>query len=392
MPATCDAFTIRFTPPLRRLESSPAAPLAGLTVGVKDNFDIAGAITGSGNPEYAADHPPARETALVVDRLLDAGAIITGKTQMDELAYSLMGLNARYGAPLNPAAPDRAPGGSSSGSAVATASGQVEIGLGTDTGGSVRLPASFCGLFGWRSSHGLIPATGLVPLAPSYDTTGFFTRDLATMRRVMTLFTASVPKPETFDIWLPADLWAVSTLGSTTFPRLARPNFNPRQDPILPAGGSAACLDAFRLHQGYEIWQIFGDWITRRQPDFGPGIRERFAMASKITSEQFQQAATYRQSLRAHLAARMRPNTILIYPTAPGPAPSLTVPPPALEIYRNRSLSLMALAGHAGLPQLSLPLGQQEGAPIGLSLVASAGYDILLADAAAHLFPPDRED
>lgn len=382
MATTCDAFITHFNPPLRLGTVAKQAPLHGLTLGVKDNYDVAGAVTGAGNPEYAADHAPATSNAYVVDALLRAGTLITGKTQMDELAYSLMGVNARYGVPLNPIAPQRVPGGSSSGSASATAAELVDIGLGTDTGGSVRLPAAFCGLYGWRTSHGLIPADGMVPLAPSYDVAGFFTRTLPMMRRVMDVFTAPITSPAALKFWLPADMWTVSTFTPSDY-------FGPKglglsyiQDPILPEGGSEACLNAFRLHQGYEIWQQLGAWVTQRQPDFGPGVRERFSAASQITADQFQQVAAYRQALRAHLAERMAPGTILLYPTAPGPAPQLTMPQDEMETYRNRALSLTSLAGHAGLPQLTIPFCTRDDAPLGLSLVTLALHDSLLAEGA----------
>lgn len=385
---TCDAFVLPFDKPLG---GASGGPLSGLTVGVKDNFDIAGTITGAGNPEYAADQSIATAHARVVETLLANGAAITGKTQMDELAYSLMGLNARYGVPLNPAATDRVPGGSSSGSASATAAGFVDIGLGTDTGGSVRLPASFCGLYGWRTTHGLIAADGMVPLAPSYDVAGFFTRDLALMSRLVSLFAASAAPATAMSFWTPADLWSLAMPDTANLLRAALPDFVYRHEPILPEGGADACLGAFRTHQGYEIWQQFGAWITDRLPDFGPGIKERFEMASRITQSEFEAAKTYRAGLRTTVDTLLSEGTILIYPTAPGPAPRLDMPQSELEPYRNRALSLTSLAGHAGLPQLSIPVAEQDGAPIGLSLVGRPGSDALLAKAASHFVSQSTE-
>lgn len=383
MTETCDAFTRRFETPLRQAASPVDGPLQGLTVGVKDNFDIAGFKTGAGNPEYEQDQAPASRHAAVVDTLLQRGASIAGKTQMDELAYSLMGLNARYGVPLNAAAPDRVPGGSSSGSASAVSAGLVDIGLGTDTGGSVRLPASFCGLYGWRSTHGLIAPDGMVPLAASYDVAGFFTRDLRLMERVISLFGQTVPEPFNLEFWTPSDIWALPFPETAAQLRAVLPDIGYRQDPILPEGGAEACLSAFRTYQGYEIWQHFGPWITEHQPAFGPGIKERFAMASRITAAEFEYAKAYREMLRAQLTDLIGEDTILVYPTAPGPAPLLSTPQSELEPYRNRALSLMSLAGHAGLPQLSIPFGTMDGAPIGLSLTGLPGSDRLLAKAAA---------
>jgi amidase len=385
---TCDAFVLPFDKPLG---GASGGPLSGLTIGVKDNFDVAGTISGAGSPEYAADQSIAVTHARVVETLLANGASISGKTQMDELAYSLMGLNARYGVPLNPAAPDRVPGGSSSGSASATAAGLVDIGLGTDTGGSVRLPASFCGLYGWRATHGLIPADGMVPLAASYDVAGFFTRDLALMSRLVSVFAAPAPSDPAVSFWMPEDLWSLAMPETADRLRATLPDLEYRREPILPEGGAEACLRAFRMHQGYEIWQVFGAWITARQPDFGPGIKERFEMASRITQEEFEAARTYRDGLRATLDTLLPKGTILVYPTAPGPAPRLDMPQSELEPYRNRALSLTALAGHAGLPQLSIPVATLDGAPIGLSLVGRPGSDALLAEAASHFVSQSQD-
>ncbi|MDO5897674.1 amidase [Agrobacterium sp. Azo12] len=383
MPDISDAFIQRFD---HTLQASPVIndqPLSGLSVAAKDNFDIRGLITGAGNPEFAEEQKPAAANAGVVDTLLKNGASIIGKTHMDELAYSLMGLNARYGVPLNTAAPSRVPGGSSSGSASAVAADLADIGLGTDTGGSVRLPASFCGLYGWRSTHGLISSEGMVPLAASYDVSGFFTRDRNLMERIISVFCQTSADATDIRYWAPEDLWALPMDETREHFRSALPDFDYRLDTILPDGGAEASLSAFRLHQGYEIWQHFGEWITKRQPAFGPGIKERFAMASKITEAEFKDASAYRERLRARLDALLPEGTILLYPTAPGPAPLLTTPQSELEPYRNRALSLMSVAGHAGLPQLSIPFGTVDGAPVGLSLVGRPGSDLLLIKAAA---------
>lgn len=170
------------------MQSQDQGPLAGVTLAVKDLFDVAGLPTGAGSPEWLATHPVPNESAAAVSRLLDAGAHIVGKTHTDELAWSLNGENAHYGTPQNPNAPGRIPGGSSSGSAAAVAGSLVQIALGSDTGGSVRLPASYCGIYGIRPTHGRIDLRGVVPLAPSYDTVGWFARDpmlLSTVGKVL---------------------------------------------------------------------------------------------------------------------------------------------------------------------------------------------------------------
>jgi amidase len=373
MSQTCDPFISRFDPPL--VGATRSGPLTGLRVGVKDGFDIEGHVTGAGCPEWAEFQSPAEKTSPVVEALMNAGARIVGKTQMDELAYSLMGVNARYGTPVNPAVPDRVPGGSSSGSAASTAAGSVDIGLGSDTGGSVRLPASFCGIYGWRPTHAALSGESLVPLAPSYDTPAFFTRDLATMALLASVFITPRAVSEPADLWLPSDLWSLAQEPVADALRAALPVGKYRSEPLLPDGDLNDWLTVFRTHQGYEVWQSLGPWISLREPDFGPGIRERFNMASTITKEAFSEAATRRAAIRAHLDNVVTPATILVFPTSPDVAPLLSAQQQDLEVFRNAALTLLCVAGHAGLPQLSIPAAQLGGAPLGLSLVGARDTD-----------------
>ena len=167
-----------------RVDGATVGPLAGLTFAAKDIYDVGGHTCCCGNPDWLATHPPAERTATAVTALLAAGATLVGKTLTDELAFSLNGENDHYGTPVNPAAPDRIPGGSSNGSASAVAGELVDTALGSDTGGSVRAPASYCGIYGIRTSHGAIPLDGVMPLAPSFDTVGWFARDAEMLERV----------------------------------------------------------------------------------------------------------------------------------------------------------------------------------------------------------------
>jgi amidase len=159
-------------------------PLDGIQFAVKDLFDVAGFVTSGGNPDWARTHGPATGTAPVVAALLAAGAEMVGKTRTVELAYGLTGENPWHGTPRNPRVPARLPGGSSCGSAAAVAGGLVPLALGSDTGGSVRIPASYCGLYGIRPSQGAIGLAGTIPLAPSLDTPGWFTRSAELLERV----------------------------------------------------------------------------------------------------------------------------------------------------------------------------------------------------------------
>src|SRR5881409_4155035 len=166
------------------MKGASHGPLLGLTFAVKDIYDVAGHRTGFGSPDWLRTHGPATRTAPVVQRLLDAGAHLVGKTNTDELTWSLTGENAHYGAPVNVNAPGRITGGSSSGSAAAAAAGLVDFALGSDTGGSVRAPASFCGIYGLRPTHGRISLEGACPLASSFDTCGWFARDPVLLERI----------------------------------------------------------------------------------------------------------------------------------------------------------------------------------------------------------------
>src|SRR5438132_2390706 len=167
-----------------RIEGRAGGPLAELTVAVKDLFAVAGRPTGGGNPDWARANPVPERHAWAVQTLLDAGATLIGKTVTDEVSLGILGENPFDGTPTNPRAPGHVPGGSSSGSAAAVAAGLCDTALGTDTGGSVRVPASFCGLYGIRPTHGRLDLTGMMRQAPTSDTTGWFARDAATFARV----------------------------------------------------------------------------------------------------------------------------------------------------------------------------------------------------------------
>ncbi|EQD42451.1 amidase family protein, partial [mine drainage metagenome] len=272
--------------PGRRVRGDPKSPgpLSGHRFAVKDLIDVAGATTTAGNPDWARTHPRPRTTAPVVERLLRSGAALVGKTICDELAFGLEGKNIHYGTPLNPRAPDCLPGGSSSGSASAVARGWVDFALGTDTGGSVRVPASYCGIFGFRPTHGRIPMRGIVPLAPEYDTLGWFARDAATLARVgTTLFGSTEDRlvgsiavaRDAFDLLPEAEHQRLMSIVEHRFPQ--------RRTVTVFTGGRKPWLDAYRFRQGRSAWSLHGPWIERLHPRFAPEIAERFAAAARVT-------------------------------------------------------------------------------------------------------------
>ncbi len=370
------------------VEGSATGPLLGCSFAVKDVFDIAGHVTGNGHPRWLETHPPAPRTASAVERLLAAGARLVGKTYCDEMTYSINGENVHYGTPLNPKAPGRIPGGSSSGSASAVSGGLVDFALGTDTGGSVRIPASYCGIYGIRTTHGLVPADGVVPLAKSFDTVGWFARTASLMRRVGTVL---LPAGRPF---VPARLLIATDAFAALDPEITT-TLTPAIEKVTAAiaktarvkvytGDATEWRETFRVLQGAEIHAQHGAWIDRYHPEFGPGIRERFAWAATIASAEVAAAKPRREEVARHLESLLADDAMLCLPTAPGIAPRLNTPPPELEVFRSRAFALLSIAGLARLPQISLPLGTFDGCPLGLSLIGPRGSDQGMLDWAAN--------
>ena len=383
MDDTVNAFTDIFM-----LEEQTSGPLAGVSFAVKDLFDIAGHVASCGNPEWRNTHQVADQHAPTISKLLAAGARFVGKTHTDELAYSLMGANAHYGTPVNTADPRRVPGGSSSGSAAAVAAGLVDIGLGTDTGGSVRLPASFCGIWGIRTTFGQIPLDGIMPLTHSFDTVGWFARSAAMMDRAAQAF-ACPNGPSPTRLLLPVDIWARASAEviSAIRPILSQLEavMGPATPILLSDNGLATWRETFRICQAYEIWDIHKDWVTMNSPHFGPGIKERFEIASQIDCETFKAAEAQKATIQRHIRAMISPESVLVLPTSPDPAPLITTQETALNDFRMRAFEMLCVAGLSGLPQLSMPAGLVDGGPVGLSLIGAKDQDRQLISVAMAL-------
>ncbi len=366
-------------------------PLAGLSFGLKDIYDIAGHKTGFGSPDWLATHDVARATASVATKLLDAGANLLGKTHTEEMAFSLTGENAHYGTPVNPAAPGRIPGGSSSGSAAAVAGGLVDFAIGSDTGGSVRAPASFCGIYGIRPTHGRIALDGVCPLAPGFDTCGWFTRDaslLAQVGRVLFGDTdRATPRPGQLLLAPDAFAFAMPDAAAALEPAVQRVSaLLGRADPVtVSTEGLSAWFDVFRVLQFSEIHETHGAWVRRANPLFGPQIKPRFEAVAKSDPVQVARMRVVRDDIRSRLDALLAHNAVLMLPTMPDIAPLLQSPPDTTVAFRERALGLLCIAGLGGLPQVSLPLASLHGCPLGLSLIAARGNDEMLLEVARQL-------
>lgn len=367
---------------------SKNGPLAGLTLAVKDIFPVTGYPNGWGQPTRLAEAKPDTQTQVIIQKMLDAGIQCLGKSQCEELCFSLMGINAHYGAPLNAAAPERITGGSSSGSASLIAAGVVDVATASDTGGSVRAPASFCGIIGLRTTHGRVSLKNTMPLAPSFDCFGWFAKDIETYRKVgdvilgddnsETELSTSICIPE-FENLLSGN---EEVLAFNNASKAIQHVFK-KQKIIdrLPIDLTIAC-ETFIKCQAYEAWNSLGEWITTRKPDLGPGVKERFAFGASLSKNNFDEAYDMRKKLRIVLETLIGSNGVLILPTVPSCAPLKNENHHALEQFRYKMLQLLCLSGLSGLPQISLPLANVHDAPFGISLLGPRGSDRRLIDLA----------
>lgn len=379
--------------PYPRVPSAHAASglLCGLSFAVKDLFDVAGYPTSGGQPMLLAKSGIKTKTATTVQRLLDAGASLAGKTVTDELAFSIVGNNAHFGAPVNAATPDRFTGGSSSGSAGVVAGGFVDFAIGTDTGGSVRAPASNCGLFGIRPTHGRVSLEGALDLAPSFDTCGWFSRDIKTFDRVAEVLLGKdlSPLPQAIRLIEPSDVWAecsaeISEAFSESRARIRR-QCREVQTSAIALESFDQMFAHFRAIQGFEAWKTHGAFIQKEKPVLGPGVAERFALAREVSRETHQSAVGFRQMFRKKISALLGHDGVLLIPTMTKVSPLRTASEAELDAYRASTFRILCIAGLGGLPQITLPLVHQREAALGLSLVGPAGSDRSLVALAGQL-------
>ena len=371
-----------------RIAGAAHGALAGLTFAAKDLLDVAGHPTGGGNPDWARRNPVPTRHAWAVECLLDAGATLIGKTVTDEVSLGILGENPFDGTPLNPKAPDRVPGGSSSGSASAVAQGLCDTALGTDSGGSVRVPASFCGLYGIRPTHGRLDLSGMMPQAPTSDTIGWFARDAAIFARVSAVLLGE-PIPESLPTRLVVAVDAFGFADAATAAAL-EPMVRTlssvigevRHDLLAPPGLSTWSR-AQRTLQPYEAWLTFRDWLDRDNPRLQWSVARSLVQGAAIAESERRWAELMRAEARARLAWLLPPGTILCMPTTPFPAPEKRLPLAALDPLRARISCLTSHGGLTGVPQVSVPGATVDGLPVGLSLLGPRGSDAALVAVAS---------
>ncbi|WP_218397056.1 amidase [Alteromonas lipotrueae] len=393
-----DSATVNASPTACELKGYS---LKGYALAVKDLFHIEGLPTAAGNPDWLATHPVPTATNSTVEALCSAGVTFKGKTITDELAYSLHGQNKHYPQLVNPIAPAHIPGGSSSGSAVAVSAHLADIGLGTDTGGSIRVPASYQGLWGLRTSHNAIPCDNMVALAPSFDTIGWMTRDIDTLEKVSHVCLANAGQEElstiandtnniTIRIGAVQHLLQSAKHGALVTKWLETLNEKAgvtvctiTEDELdLSALNTAA---TFRVLQGAEIWQQHGQWITDTHPDIAHDIMLRLDWCETISEQEIEHAKKQQVAFQEYINGLFETVDVLLIPTTPGIAPRCDADEETLANDRNALLALTSIAGLAELPQIHMPLFTLQNAPCGLSLVGKKGSDLALIKLAKAL-------
>jgi amidase len=376
--------------PRVRIEGRAGGPLAGLTFAAKDLFDVAGVPTGGGNHDWPTGRPIPAQHSFAVQTLLDGGATLIGKTITDEVSLGILGENAFDGTPKNSAAPGRVPGGSSSGSAAAVAAGICDTALGTDTGGSVRVPSSFCGLYGIRPTHGRIDTRGMLPQAPTSDTTGWFARDAETFAKVSSVMLGEeIPHTRPTQLVIATDAFgfADADVAAALRPlvmKLAAVVGHCREDIMAPPGLSVWAR-AQRSLQPVEAYNTFKPWLDERNPRFAFSVAKALVMGSMIPAADQAWATLMRQEARGRMAHLLPEGTILCLPTTPFPAPKVGLPLSVLDPLRDRITCLCAQGGLAGHPQVNLPGATVDGLPVGLSIIGPRGSDASLVAVARAL-------
>lgn len=386
-----------------------SGPLAGLSFSVKDNFAIAGHTSGFGNPDWQASHDPAQTHAQALQACLQAGAHLTANTCCDELTFSLDGINKHFGTPLNSQYPNRIPGGSSSGSAASVGAGLVDFSLGSDTAGSVRVPASFCGLWGFRPSHGAISTRGVLPLGPSFDTVGVLAREADVLARAVKVLlhdqrsgaaetrseapqSAPPEEPVITRLVVPEQCWQI--LSESPFADMmahmvsakekvkGHLNIDSEEDlTVLGQEQPEDMVHNFNLMRSYEAWQCHGAWLEETRPSpylsLDSAIAARLRGCKETTYDQFQRASAVRRQLQELIRPLFDGSTLICLPTTWSLPPYKDSDSTTFLLHRSKNMQLSALASFLGLPQISMPMGVGRG-KLGLSLIAGHGQDSLL--------------
>jgi amidase len=359
-----------------------AGPLADLSFAVKDLIDVAGFKSAWGSPDRLRDAEAAKATAPAALVPLMAGAHLIGKTHTDEVACGMFGMNPHFGTPINPKATARVPGGSSSGSASAVAANFCDFALGTDTGGSIRVPASFCGLYGLRTTYGRISVAGIMAMAPSFDTVGWLARDALTLRRVGEMYFGPIGQLRSSRLLLARDAFDIPArnIGEALLP--AARSLQRLTEINLFAEGTDHWLETFRPLQLYDLWSTLGAWGKAPGRTLSPAVAERIDLSATVDPARVASAVIRREALTGRLVNLLGDDGVLILPTAHDLPPLRDAPLSAQVGFREKTLALTCVASLCRLPQINIPAVVVDGCPVGLSLIAGPRGDERLLDIA----------
>lgn len=392
-------------------------PLTGLTFAISDVFDVEGSITGFGNLDWAKTHEPASQTSPVVSVLVEGGASCTGKTVVDDMAFGISGENKHYDTPTNPAAPARTPGGSSSGAAVAVAANLVDFSLGIDTVGGVRVPAAYCGVLGFRPSHGIVSQMGVLPVSASLDTVGWFAKDPTILRRVghvllQVPYTVQrsprsiVVADDCFNLLnSSADRVSQAVVKSVEklFGRqvLRRENLgnylsskvpglkafqNEKSNGEVESPVIRLLANIMQALKRYEFKQYHDEWIKSVNPTLDPVISVQLQQDLDMAETEIENCHAVKNELRSALNLLLKDDGILVIPTTSEPPPKLGARETLSEDYQIRATMLTSLASMSGCCQVAVPLGFNEKCPVSISLIARHGGDRFLLDTVQTMY------
>ncbi|XP_009145949.1 outer envelope protein 64, chloroplastic [Brassica rapa] len=410
-------------PPPQPAPPKAPHPLTGLSFAISDVFDVTGYVTGFGHPDWVRTHEAASSTCPVVSTLVEGGATCVGKTVVDELSFSISGENKHYESPTNPAAHDRIPGGACSGAAVAVATNAVDFALGIDTIGGVRVPAGYCGVLGFKSSHGAISNTGIIPVSSSLDSVGWFARDPNTLRRVghvllhLPFATQRNPRQiivadDYFQLLkIPVDRItqvvtksAEKLFGKQSLKHQSLENYFESKVPSLKeftrtkaiantkVPTSRLLANVMQLLQRHEFLQNHGDWINTVKPAIGPVISSQVCDNAELTNEEIENLNTIRNQTRVAINSLLKDDGVLVIPTMPTLPPKLGSKEIISEDYQNRASSLLSIASISGCCQVTVPLGHHEKCPVSVSFIARHGGDRFLLDTVQTMYASLQEN
>jgi len=388
------------SPTTLAMQGSGGGALSGLSFVAKDLFAVEGHTPSFGHPAWRATHAASPTTAPAIRDLLDAGADLVGLTKLDQLAYSLIGDVGEGSPPLNPTDSSLYCGGSSSGSAAAVAGDMADFALGTDTAGSVRVPAAVCGVLGIRPTHGSIPSDGILPLAPSFDVAGLFAKTVVTLGRALAVVAPGLdgPRPPV-SIRIAADTFAMvdresALLGRQVAEQLASLTGTTLEDVAFESLTDGETGDLFARLQGREIWDHHSEWVEANGHALADDVRLRLERCKQLSRDPHAVRLADlagRREFSDRLSEAVPSGAVVVLPILPRRGPERVWTARELVEFRTECFRLTAPASLAGAPQAIWSVEGEARRSVGIGLLTAPGDDTLLLDVMALLSEESAE-